>query len=41
MKQNHKLALTKNALHRKSGFLNKFKDTQRSAANIALGNPCQ
>ena len=27
MKQNHRLALTKSALHRKSGYLNKFKDT--------------
>ena len=39
IKQNHRLVVTKNALQRKSQYLNKFKDTQRSAVNIALGNP--
>ena len=41
IKQNHRLVVTKNALQRKSQYLNKFKDTQRSSANIAMGNPSQ
>lgn len=36
-----KLNMTKSSLHRKSGFLNKFKDTQRSQAKLANGNPCE
>lgn len=40
-KQNLKLSIVKNALHRQSGFLNKLKDTQRSRKQLAKGNPCE
>ena len=40
-KQKSMFLKTKDVLHRKSGFLNKFKDTQRSQASLANGNPCQ
>jgi len=39
-KQKTMLMRVKDQLHKQSGYLNKFKDTQRSEASIANGNPC-
>ena len=32
---------TKDVLHKRSGYLNKFKATQRTEENLADGDPCQ